>query len=298
MYKNLNALSLGLGGRIHELIELALSDKFAGFDIDMGALAKQVELQGFEGATRFLTGAKIRIGGFELGPDWYGTEEEFQAELALLERFAPVAKALGADRCLANLAPYNDAQAYQETFGLHVARIGQIAAVLKPHDIRLGLGFLAPAEHRTGHASQFIATAEGMIAMLKMVSNDQVGLCLDLWEWTVGGGTLEMLKSLPVSRVVAVRLADLPEGLDPAEANESQRLLPGTTDPELSVSVLQWLMDGQYDGPVTAYAHADQFAGQKRPAVVARASASLDQLLSRVTGAELSDAEAEAAATR
>jgi hypothetical protein len=48
---------------------------------------------------------------------------------------------------------------------------------------------------------------------------------------------------------------------------------------------------------VTAYAHADQFAGQKRPAVVARASASLDQLLSRVTGAELSDAEAEAAAT-
>lgn len=180
MYKNLNAPSLGLGGRIHELIELALTYKFAGFDIDMGALAKQVELQGFEGATRFLASAKIRIGGFELGPDWYGTEEEFAAELALLERFAPGAKELGADRCLAYLAPFNDAQAYHETFGSHVARIGKIAAVLKPHGIRLGLGFLAPAEHRAGHASQFIASAEGMIAMLKMVGDDQVGLCLDL----------------------------------------------------------------------------------------------------------------------
>ena len=68
MYKNLNAESLGISARQHELIELALTYKFRGIDLDVDSLMKQVELHGTEHATRYLTSANVRIGA-SLYPD-------------------------------------------------------------------------------------------------------------------------------------------------------------------------------------------------------------------------------------
>lgn len=284
MYKNLNATSLGLNVRQNELIELALTYKFSGFDCELDALAKQVETRGADGVTRYTRSANIRVGTIELSSDWYGSEEQFAAEWARLEKVLPVADSLGAPRWIAHVAPYNDQPAYHETFGLHLTRASQIAQLLKPYGFRLGLGFLAAAHHRQGHASQFIATADGLLAMLKTINDENIGLSLDTWNWWLGGGTLDSLRTLPAQKVVSVRLADLPEGYDPATTTEQQRLLPGSTDIIPNEKLLQWLMVGQYDGPVTICGQSSHFTSAKRHQAVEQASKVLTTLMSRAAG--------------
>ena len=70
MYKNLNAESLGITARQNELIELALTYKFRGLDIDTQSFLRQVESRGKEHAVRFLQSAHIRVGGFDLPVRW------------------------------------------------------------------------------------------------------------------------------------------------------------------------------------------------------------------------------------
>ncbi len=65
MYKNLNSDALGISGRQSELIELALTHKFSGLDLDLAPLCRQVQSRGLEHARRFLDSAKLKIGGFE-----------------------------------------------------------------------------------------------------------------------------------------------------------------------------------------------------------------------------------------
>ncbi len=284
MYRNLNATSLGLNVRQNELIELALTHKFTGFDMTLDALAKQVELRGPDDVTRYTRSANIRVGTISLSSDWYGSEEQFATEWQRLEKVVPVAESLGAPRWIAHVAPYNDLPAYHETFGLHVERVNKIAQLLKNHGLRLGLSFLAPARHREGHASQFIATADGLLAMLKMINDDHVGLGLDTWHWWLGGGTLDSLRSLPPQKIMSVRLADLPADFDPATTTEEQRLLPGSTDIIPTEKILQWLMVGQYDGPVTVYGHPSQFTSAKRYQAVEWASNALNKLMTRAAG--------------
>ena len=54
-----------------------------------------------------------------------------------------------------------------------------------------------------------------------------MGLCLDVWEWHVGGGTLEQLREFPVEKIVMVRIADLPADANLETVTEEERLLPG-----------------------------------------------------------------------
>ena len=126
MYRNLNAESLGISGRQNELIELTLTYKFRGFDIDIQELVRQIEARGRDHATRFLQSANVKIGSFELPIDLTVDDEQFAKELERLRDIAQLAESLGATRCIANLLPYCTGRAYHENFELHRKRIGEI----------------------------------------------------------------------------------------------------------------------------------------------------------------------------
>ena len=96
MFKNLNTKSLGITARQNEMIELALTYKFSGFDIDIESLMQQAEQRGQEHATRFIDSANIRIGSFELPVDLAASDEDFARDLAGLAKVAELAETLGA----------------------------------------------------------------------------------------------------------------------------------------------------------------------------------------------------------
>lgn len=279
MYKNLNSASLGISGRLNELIELALTYRFSGFDLELETLAQQAETRGVEHATRFLSGAQIKIGGFDLDLDLITEDQAFEADIKRLPARAEVARAVSAHTAILTVSPYCAWRQYHETFQLHCDRIGQIADTLGVYDINLALNFLAPAHHREDNGAQFIATPDALLTLIKMIGMTQVGLCLDTWHWYVAGGTATQIEGFPANQIYAVRLADLPQACELNTITEQDRLLPGETDTVPNVLWMQWLESQGYTGPVTAYSNPAQFSGTTRAQAAEQASQSLDRLL-------------------
>jgi sugar phosphate isomerase/epimerase len=296
MYKNLNAESLGISARHHELIELTLTYKFRGFDLNIQELVRQIEARGRDHSTRFLQSANVKIGSFELPVDLSGSDEDFQASLKRLEEIAELTESLGATRCIANLLPYCIYRPYHENFELHRERIGHVARILSPHHALLGLGFVAPISAREQGDSQFIATPAALLTLIQTVAETNVGLCLDSWHWHVAGGTVDQLKDFPVDKIVMVRLADVPADSNLETITEEQRMLPGTSGVVPNVEWLRWLGERDYGGPITPYCHPSQFTGGTRTQTVEQAAESLSTLLQTARGSDI-DVDEEHAAT-
>jgi sugar phosphate isomerase/epimerase len=282
MYRNFSPHSLGVSGRQSELIELALTYGFQGLDINFGDLARRAEHRGFEDAAKFILSAKksanIKVGGFELPIRWQQTEAIFKGDLNRLQTMAPVAKQLDASCCFLNVEPASSELAYHENFEQHKSRLTEIGDVLAPHDITLGLNFSAAAADRQDKEYQFIHAVEPLLSLVNGVNHPNVGILLDQWHWTVGGGTLDQLSSLPVSKVAIVRLAEPPEGFDPETVEAQQRLFPGENGDDAALQILRILLDKGYSGPVSIFSHASRFLGMTRESIVQRAADTLLEL--------------------
>jgi sugar phosphate isomerase/epimerase len=278
MYRNLNPGSLGIYCRQNELIELALTYKFAGIDIDMESFARQVELRGIDHAARFVRSANIRIGTFELPLAWQSDAETFERELRKLGPVCEAAEALGAKDCVTTVLPYSDDRRYHENFEFHRQRLSQIADTMSGYGIRLGLGFQAASCHREGHAEPFITTASALVTLMKTIVAKNVGICLDLWNWHIGGGTVEQIREIPANKIVAVRLADIPRDVSLDRLTEEDRLLPTTTGLVPCTTAIATLCDIGYEGSVTVYGHPSRFANQARNRIASDVAKSLDRV--------------------
>jgi sugar phosphate isomerase/epimerase len=278
MYKNLSPKALGVSGRQSELIELALTYGFRGLDVDVADLAKRAKVHGVSQAIRFLESAKIKVGGFELPVNWLGNDTDFQNQLKQLDEAMQVATAIKATRCLVTIAPANDERSFQDNFEFHRQRLTQVAEVLAKSNVRLGIGFNAVRKNREGKTFQFIHQAETMLQLLKNISAKNVGLLLDTFHWTLGGGAIDQLKDLKPDQIIAVRLADYPTSADPEKLEDSSRKLPleeGSVD---CAAIVSLLTQKKYDGPVTLYPHPSGSRGSTREFIVQRAAQLLDEL--------------------
>src|SRR4029453_18089929 len=65
MYKNLSPSAIGVFARQSELVEIALTHRFKGFEIEIGEVLRRAESTNVAQACRYLCSAQVRIGGFE-----------------------------------------------------------------------------------------------------------------------------------------------------------------------------------------------------------------------------------------
>ncbi|MEQ8790534.1 MAG: sugar phosphate isomerase/epimerase [Pirellulaceae bacterium] len=275
MYRNMSPKALGVSGRQSELIELALTYGFKGIDIDMRDFAKRWEKRGEEHARRFFDSSRIKIGGWDLPVRWEGELALYKADLAGLEVIAQRAAAVGSRRCYTHVPAASDSLPYHELYEQSRTRLREIADVLAPHDVHLGVGFNAAPAHREGKQFQFIHKSEELLSLVKAIGAPNLGLALDTWNWKLGEGGMDQLDELPVNSFVLIRLADLPDDVDPSKVTDQQRRLPG--EGGMTPKLLNLLAKLEYAGPVTIFPHPKQFAGMTREAIVQRASAALDE---------------------
>jgi sugar phosphate isomerase/epimerase len=283
MFKNLDFAALNISGRQSELIELTLSFGFKGFDLDIVEFSRQVESSGLERSRRLLDSANIQPGTFPLPVDWDADEERFQVQLQQLAPLAELARQLDCSRCTATVAPGSDLRPYAENFEICRRRFGQIGNVLADFDVRLGLGFLAPAFHRRDCAYEFVHSFDQLLLLAKSVGRGNVGVCLDVWHWHVGGGELSHIEALTAADVVAVDIADARTPAGYEDVDPADRLLPGraTEDGSYTIdfpAILTVLAKAGFDGPLTAKPHPSQFDGAKRDQIVRQCGESLDAL--------------------
>ncbi len=279
MYKNLSADGLGISGRQSELIELALTHDFKGLDLDIIDLAKRAQNSGVEQAGRFLSSANIAVGGFDLPIRWLADEATFQSDLPLLNSALELSRSLGGKGCFAVIQPGSDDLPYHENFELHRKRLAEVAAIVAKFDMKLGLVLLAAPARRVENRFEFIHQADALLTLIKTIGAKNVGLVYDTWNWRVGGGTVDQVKELGSEGIIAVRIADAPAEIDPATAEETDRLLPTEGGAIDCSAVIAMLGEIGYEGPVSLFPHASRFTGRTREANVLEAKTALDDLL-------------------
>lgn len=297
MYRCLNVETLGITGRQSELIELALSNRFKGIELDMETLARQVDSRGQEYATRCIDSAKkckvgLQVGPWKLPISWDADETRLKEQMTRIPALANVAKMVEANVCTTNVLPGSDTLALKENFEFYAAKLSEVGDLLGPHGIKLAVGFHAADAAREGKEHQFVIKADDMVTLLQMVKSDNVGLYLDTWNWHLGGGTFETLEKLGVDKLLAVSVADVPAGATAESIELNQRLLP---DPEGVIphaDMLNRLHELEFDGPATATPHISQYKGVTRDKIVAKVAEALRSVWPGADLAEEAAAEA------
>jgi sugar phosphate isomerase/epimerase len=286
MYKSISPSAIGVFARQSELLEIGLTHRFKGLEIDISEVLRRAQASSVAQACRYLCSAHVKIGGFDLPIRWSGDEKNFNSDLSLLGVLLEVCGALGADRCFTTIRPTCEQRPFHENFQFHVDRLGQLADALAPGNVKVGLNFFAAPSDRADGGFEFIHQVDPLLLLINSASKDNVGLVFDAWEWWVGGGDLEKLRTMRGEQVLSVRLSDIPAGTDLATITSDQRVMPSENGLIDSAAILTALDDMGFDGPVSLAPNPNLFKGQKREEIVGRASATLDALLGAVTSAK------------
>lgn len=276
MLKNFSPQALGINGRQSELIELALTYAFGGMDIDMTEMLRRAQRTTVEDAAKYLNAAKIQIGGFDLDIDLDADDDAFTSQVGTLHPLADLAKELGASRCYIRLPAATDRLPYPEYFETQRERLSQIAETLKARDIKLGIGFSAGKELEEGKEFAFVRNVEGFVALVSAVAGDNVGYLIDTWDWVIGDGTIDQLRELSVDKIVAVRIATVPEDVDVTAAATIDRMLPEQEGTLNHVEVIKHLESIGFEGPVSPGASSTRYKGTTRESIVQRSQEAID----------------------
>ena len=279
MYKNLNATALGISGRQSELIELAMTYGFKGLDIDLNDLVKRSKRSSFEHASRYLKSAEIGVSGFEVPIDLDADEDAFAKAIDGLPDIIDMASKVEAKSGSLRLPSATDRLPFNEYFDVLRKRVDQIAVAMSSSDLRLGLYFSAAEEFRKGKEFKFIHDTEGFLAFYKAVAQKAIGVTIDTWSWTIGGGTLEHLGGIDPTNIVSLRLADAEVDVDRETASYKNRLMPGEDRLVPNTEIVKHLFEAGYEGQVAAAGHQSTLTGMTRDAIVSLAQDCLDKVL-------------------
>ena len=216
MYKNLSPSAIGVFGRQSELVEIALTHRFKGLEIDITEVLRRAQTTSMPQACRYLSSAPMKIGGFELPVRWASDEKEFQTDLAQVGLLLEV---LHDTRSGSLLSPRFGRPAISgrstRIFKFHVERLRQVADALAPGNVRARPKLLCrhPAIGRTAGLSSSIRWIR--CCCLSIRSSGKT------WVWCSmpGAGawaaaTSKSSAALRGEQVISVRLADIPAGVD------------------------------------------------------------------------------------
>ena len=276
MEKILNTQGLGVAGRQNELIELALTYKFKGVEVDMEDLVGRHDAMGKEFACQFLQSAKIDLGTFQLPVNIGASDSDYANFESKIPTIVALCEALSGSRCYVVIETSSDT-AFQENFERHRVRLHSLGETLGKNDIKVGLALqqVGPNELE----NKFIQTAEEMLTLIKTVAHDNVGLALDTWQWVAAGGAMDQVSELMPNQITELRLADVCENADPANLSKGDRVMPGAQENSLSVAVYNALQSAGYDGSVSVATDVRTFSGAYRDDVVAKISRLLERLI-------------------
>ncbi len=279
MFRNLSPHFLGLlGCRDHELIELALTHRFSGIELNLPRFQEQVQAKGMASARRYLQGAPLKMTTAQLPLSLAGSDAEFANELARLPGVLEIAQAMDCRVLYLSLTEPSELRPYHENFELHRRRVMQVAERMAADQFRLGLSFSAVRSESAGPSPPFLDTVEGLMALVKTVVAPNLCVIVDTWQWRLGKGTLAQIRELGPDRIGDVRLADLPGDWSLETVRSEDRYLPGSTGVVDNVETLKLLSDLHYAGPITPAPHRNQISAASREEAVERASQSLDKL--------------------
>jgi sugar phosphate isomerase/epimerase len=280
MKKTLCLYGVGVAARPNELIELALTYKFDGLEVDMEDMLARAESVNKQFAVQYLTSASsLGVASFRLPMALSADDSKFEKSVQKLPLILDLAKTVGADCCYVVIDPASSDHSFHENFELHRKRLATLAATLAGQSIRLGLALNAVPAAREGKDYQFVRKAEEILALVRAVGADNVGLMLETWNWQLGEGGMDQLAELSPDRITEVRLADLPLDYNAETIGAHQRAMPGAGLDSICLELVRSLHRRGFAGPVSIAARPTTGQRLRIETLVERLSRALDQLL-------------------
>ena len=126
-------------------------------------------------------------------------------------------------------------------------------------------------ELEEGKQFPFVRNVEGFVGLVSAVTGDNVGYLIDTWDWCIGDGAMDQLSELPGDKIVAVRIASLPDDVDTSKATSEDRALPEMGGALDHVKIINHLNSLGFDGPVSPGASSSRYRGTTRESIVQRA---------------------------
>jgi sugar phosphate isomerase/epimerase len=250
VFKNLSAGAIGINNKpLAEIIVLAQKSGFAGIDFSIREAAKLADDRGLDHVRNLFIENNVLPGQWGLPVAW--NQDQWQADLADLPRFAALGVELGCRRTATSCPSWSDSRDYAENYQWHIERFRPIAEILREHGCSFGIEFLGPKSLLSGHKYGFIRTLEEMMQLAADIGTGNVGLLLDAWHLYTSGGSLADLDKITASDIVVVHINDAPAGIPRDELADTVRCLPLETGVIDLAGFMRKLAKLGYDGPVT-----------------------------------------------
>ncbi len=243
--------AIGIRGDFPEIVELAHRHGFESVAPSAGYLGRlsESELRKFLADLR---SKKLVWGSAGLPMSVLGDESRFERGLKALPKSAAVLQRAGVRRMNTWISPRHRQLTYVQNFRRHAVRLRQVARVLEDHDLRLGLEYIGPKTLWAASGHPFVHTMAEAKDLIAEIDVPNVGFVLDSWHWYTAHETVEDLRTLKASQIVAVDLNDAPAGIPIDEQVDSRRELPMATGVIDIAGFMAVLLELDYDGPVRA----------------------------------------------
>ena len=214
--------SVLLNNRVHwpEFPQLAAKVGFPGCDVMLAAALQD----GAAATNKLLNGLRVLPAAIELPVEFRKDDATFKSTLPKLEPAAQFAAAIHCPRMITYIMSSSDTPT-EELRQTYKDRFTQVAKILAPYNVRLGLEFLGPLQFRKRFKYEFIWRMNDMLAFAKECGTN-VGLLLDSWHWHHAGATTDDIIHAGRERIVHVHFNDAPN-LPPEQIKDNERLLPG-----------------------------------------------------------------------
>ncbi len=181
--------------------------------------------------------------------DFRKDDATFRDGMGKLPKIAAGLKAAGVTRVGTWLSPSHEELTYRANYRLHVARLTEVAQVLKDHGLRFGLEYVGTQLSMVGKKYPFVHTMAEARELITDLGTGNVGLVLDTWHWWTAGDTVADVRALTNADVVSVDLNDAPQDLAKAQQKDNERELPVATGVIDAAGFLHALVAIGYDGP-------------------------------------------------
>jgi sugar phosphate isomerase/epimerase len=246
MYRALVAGAIGVKVPFAEAVRLATTFGFQGVAVEMA----DVEELGLHEVRWLLEKNKLLPAVSGIPVNFRQDEDTFERDLAKLPAFSQVMADLGCTRLATWIMPWHETLTYEQNFQQLRSRTARICEVLSRYGLRYGLEFVGPQTMRMGKPNPFIHDLDGMLALIRSVGADNLGLLFDAFHWYVSGGEAADFSKLNDQLVVAVHVNDAAAGRSPEEQIDNQRAMPGETGVIDIATFMQGLHRIGYTGPI------------------------------------------------
>jgi sugar phosphate isomerase/epimerase len=206
----------------------------------------------------------------------------FSESVKALPAFAAALERASVKRVTTWISPNSADLTYLANLKAHASRLREAAGILKDHNIRFGLEYVAPKTLWSTKRFPFVHTMAEMKELIGEIDRPNVGFVLDSWHWYTAGETKKDLLTLRADQVVSVDLNDAPAGIPVDQQIDGKRELPASTGVIDVASFLGALREIGYDGPVRAEPFNDAVRKMTPPDALTATKAAIDKAFAKL----------------